>query len=42
MFKGFNILTKDFEEDLPFLRSRLVGGLASVGAPVALPDVADG
>lgn len=37
-----NMLTKDFEEDLPFLRPCLVGGLAGVGAPVALADVADG
>lgn len=37
-----NILTEHFEEELPFLRSCLVGGLASVGTPVALSDVADG
>lgn len=35
-------LTKNFEEELPLLRPRLVGGLASIAAPIALADVADG
>lgn len=39
---GFNMLTEHFEEELPLLRPRLVGGPAGVGPPVTLSDVADG
>lgn len=34
-------LTEHFEEELPLLRSCLVGGLAGVGPTVALSDVVD-
>lgn len=37
-----DVLTEHFEEELSFLRSRLVGGLAGVGPSVGLSDVADG